>query len=200
MASFPKPVQNLIAEFQKIPGIGPKAAERYVYFLVNQDPKAVLAFAEALQQMAHGIYRCSECALISSQNPCHICANPKRDRSMICVVAQFYDQLIVEKTGTYHGLYHILGGMLNPLEGITPDKLHIKMLVERIKKSKPEEIFMAFDQDIEGEQTTLYLSNLLRPRKIKVSRLARGVPTGANLEYMDDITLANSFARREYIQ
>jgi len=199
MFKFPQPIQNLINQFVKLPGIGPKTAERLVYFLIKQNNGQMTEFAEALKQAAQNLTFCAVCHNVSEKNPCLICSNPNRDHSTICVVAESHDQAAIESTGDYQGLYHILGGTISPIEGITPDKLKIDELIARIQKEKISEIILGLNPDLPGETTILYLTNLLKSFKIKVTRLARGLPMGADLEYSDEVTLANALKNRSQV-
>ncbi len=196
MPKFPSSIQNLINEFNKLPGIGPKTSERLVFYLLKQNPEELSKFARALEGMKNTINFCGVCGNISEQNPCPICADPKRDKGIICVVSEVFDLMAIENTGEYNGLYHVLGGYLNPLEGITPEDIRIRELVERLKNNSTKEIILALNPDLEGESTVIYLGKLLKPLKIKITRLARGLPMGANLEYADEITLLNALKGR----
>lgn len=196
---FPPPIQNLIEAFSKLPGLGPKTGERLVYYLITRPKEELQQFESALRGLHESILYCEICGLISEKNPCHICSDSQRDDRILCIVAHNHDQAIIEGTSEFKGKYHILGGRLNTLEGITPDKLNVAQLLKRIQQGKVEEIILAFDQDIEGEETTLYLKKTLSPFNLRITRLARGMPVGANIEYMDEITLSNSFKNREQI-
>jgi len=195
---FPKIIQNLIDQFNKLPGIGPKTSERLVFYLLKQNKQELKEFAQALNVSAENITVCSQCFNFSETNPCEICSDKTRDKTTLCVVAQIFDLMAIENTSEYHGLYHVLGGNLNPIEGITPDELTIKQLEERIKNNGVREIILALNPDIEGESTIVYLTKILKPYKIKITRLARGLPMGSNLEYADEITILNALkGRRE---
>ena len=198
MPKFPTPIQNLIDEFNKLPGIGPKTSQRFVFYLLNQPGGEVNKLVQALTGLRDSVKFCSACQNITQNDPCEICSDSARDQKTICVVANIYDLLSIENTGEYNGLYHILGGVLNPLEGITPQELRVKELVGRIKKNKPLEIILGLNPDMEGESTVIYLTKLLAQTKIKVTRLAKGLPMGADLEYADEVTLTNALeGRRE---
>jgi len=200
MFKFPASIQNLIIQFTKLPGIGPKTAERLVYFLIKQNNGQMNDLAEALKQAANTITYCSICYNLAEKNPCFICSDPNRDKSTICVIAEAHDQAAIESIGDYNGLFHVLGGTLSPIEGITPDKLKIEELLARIQKNKIKEIILALNPDLSGETTILYLTNLLKPFKIKITRLARGLPMGADLEYSDEVTLSNALKNRNEIR
>ena len=198
MPKFPTPIQNLIDEFNKLPGIGPKTSQRFVFYLLNQPKEELEKLVQALTGLKTQIKFCSICQNITQEDPCEICSDSTRDQKIVCVVANVYDLLSIENTGEYNGLYHILGGVLNPLEGVTPQELRVKELVERIKKNKPLEIILGLNPDMEGESTVIYLTKLLAQTKIKVTRLAKGLPMGADLEYADEVTLTNALeGRRE---
>lgn len=204
MSKFPSSIQNLIDEFNKLPGIGPKTAEKLVFYLLKQSKTELSSFAQALEHVKDRITICSLCQNIAEKSPCHICQDPKRDKTTICIVAETQDMAVIESTGEYHGLYHILGGTLNTLEGITPDQLKIKELFARIPplnkggQGGVREIILALNPDLEGETTILYLTKILKPYKVRITRLARGLPMGSDLEYADEVTLSNALkGRRE---
>ncbi len=196
MPKFPEPIQNLINEFNKLPGIGPKTSERFVFYLLKQPKEEISRLAQVLENLKDKITYCSVCQNVSEKNPCIICSDQKRSKTTICVVAESHDMASIENTGEFNGLYHVLGGNLNPLENITPDKLKIKELVQRIKKDGVKEIILALNPDLEGESTTLYLTKLLKPLNTKITRLARGLPMGSDLEYADEVTLSNALKGR----
>lgn len=196
---FPNAIQNLINQFSKLPGIGPKTAERFVFYLLKRPREEVAGFISALRTINEQVIRqCPTCQNFMESNYCPICSNPRRDQTVICVVAEPQNVMIIEKTGDFNGLYHILGGVLNPSEGTTPDQLKIKELIERLKKNNIKEIILALNPDIPGESTSLFLANLLKHHQIKITRLARGLPMGSELEYADEVTLSNALrGRRE---
>jgi len=200
MIKFPKPIQNLIDQFCKLPGIGPKTAERLVFAFLKWTTTDKQEFASAFSQINGSITHCSICHNISEKDPCPICTDPTRDKSKICVVAESHDLAAIENTNEFKGLYHVLGGVLEPLHGITPDKLKTDELAAKVQKNKISEIILAFNPDMEGEATMIYLKNLLQPfKKITITRLARGMPVGADLEYTDEITLSNALKNRKEI-
>jgi len=199
MIKFPRLIQNLIDQFCKLPGIGPKTAERLVFFMLKMPKSDRENFAAALTQINGSIIHCSTCFNISEKDPCSICADKSRDKSKICVVAETHDLAAIENTGDFKGLYHVLGGVLDPLAGMTPDRLKINELLAKLQKNKISEIILAFNPDLEGEATMIYLNNLLKPFKIKITRLARGMPVGADLEYTDEITLSSALKNRKEI-
>lgn len=199
MIKFPKPIQDLIDQFCKLPGIGPKTAERLAFFMLRQPKYSLDEFSSALTKISNSVIHCSTCHNISEKDPCAICSDKTRDSSRICVLAEPHDLAAIENTREFKGLYHLLGGVLDPLNGITPDRLHINSLLARLQKNKLTEIILAFNPDIEGEATMIYLNNILKPFKVKVTRLARGMPVGADLEYTDEITLLNALKNRKEI-
>ncbi len=200
MIKFPPTIQNLIDQFAKLPGIGPKTAERLVFYLLKWSQKEKDEFAKALTDLSHSITHCSICHNISEKDPCFICSDQTRDKSKICVVAEAHDLAAIENTSEFKGVYHVLGGVLDPLHGITPQKLKTDQLLAKIQENNLTEIIMAFNPDMEGEATMTYLKNLLEPfTKIKITRLARGMPVGSDLEYTDEITLSNALKNRRDI-
>ncbi len=197
MIKFPKPIQELIDQFCKLPGIGPKTAERLVFYLLKQSMEELNDFASALTQINNSVIKCSICHNISEKDPCSICSDKNRDHHIICIVAEPHDLAAIENTGEYKGVYHVLGGVLDPLSGQTPDRLRFNDLLTKLQKNKISEIMLAFNPDMEGEATMMYLNNLLKPFKIKITRLARGMPVGADLEYTDEITLSSAIKNRK---
>lgn len=197
MIKFPKSIQNLIEQFSNLPGIGPKTAERLVFYLLKQPMSQIDKFAQALTQISSSVTHCSICQNISEKNPCSICTDQTREKTKLCVVAEAHDLAAIENTNEFKGLYHVLGGVLDPLHGITPDKLKTNELLAKIQKNNISEIILAFNPDMEGEATMIYLKNLLEAfKKIKITRLARGMPVGSDLEYTDEITLSNALKNR----
>ncbi len=193
----PKTIKNLISQFAKLPSIGPKTAERLVFHLLSRPTNELHEFSEAISGIKDNIKVCDKCFNFSEINPCAICSDPRRDTSLICVVAKPQDIIALEKARFFTGIYHILGGQINALENISPLDLKIKELMERAKNAK--EIILALNPDLEGETTTLYLTKVLKQTGTKVTRLARGLPMGADLEYADEITLENALKGREVI-
>lgn len=196
MKHLPNFIQQLISEFDKLPGIGPKTASRLVFNLLHRK-EDIKSFAQSLEEAYDHIHFCPECFDLTDEGLCTICSNQQRDHSTICIVANNQDVESVERTNEFNGVYHLLNGLLSPLEGITPDKLKVKELVARIKKNKVKEIILALDQSMEGEATTIYLSKLLKNESTIVSRLARGIPMGANIEYTDEVTLSSALQNRK---
>jgi len=197
MSKLPDPIQNAAAAFDTLPGVGPRAALRYAYWLVTQPREIIEQFARALQGLANQLRTCDICGQWSDRSPCAICTDPSRDASLICVIATSPDIRAIEETGVFKGRYHVLGGTIDPIEGRTPDTLAIGRLLSRLKSS-PEisEVILALDADIPGDVTTLFIRKQLEPLRRKVTRLARGLPTGAALEYADAYTLADALKNR----
>lgn len=193
---YPQPMTRLIHELSKLPGIGPKTAQRLAFHILTLSEDEVSKMAEALLDAKHKMGFCSVCGHLTESSPCAICQNEERDRSLLCVVEEAKDVIAMERTRVYKGLYHVLGGALSPLEGIGPEELKIKELLHRAAESHLQEIIIATDPNVEGEATALYLSKLLRPMGYKVTRLARGLPVGGDLEYADEITLGKAFEGR----
>lgn len=196
---YPKNIQNLINRLSKLPTIGPKTAERIVMHILSK-PKSILQeLSQAFLGLADGITTCIICGNFSEKNPCETCSNPKRDKSIICVVAKPQDIQAIEKTKNFNGVYHILGGTVNPLEGIKLEQLSTAPLLEKISKNRVQEIILAFNPDIEGETTILSLKRALEPYKLRITRLARGLPMGSDIEYADEVTLSDALQGRKDI-
>lgn len=193
---YPKSIQSLIDHFSKLPTVGPKTAERYVFYLLKQHPEWLQQFAQAIAEVKEKTTVCQTCLAIAESSPCSICSDQKRNHSVICLVADTRDMLAIEATKQYNGVYHILGGVINTIEGIKPEQLNIKSLLNHLKQTGAKEIILAFNPDLEGETTAMYIVKLLKPHKIKITRLAKGLPMGADLEYADEITLSNALKYR----
>lgn len=197
MLRFPEPIRNLVEYFDKLPGIGPKTAEKLVFFLLKQPKAYIQGFSAALQQLHDTLGFCRICMNFTGQELCDICRDEKRDKSTICVVSEPHDLAAIEQSGEFTGVYHVLGGTINPLDGITPDMLHIAQLMERMRKERVNELILAFNPDFEGEATVLYLKKLMQPfPAIKLTRLAQGLPMGSVVEYADEVTLAKAIKGR----
>lgn len=193
-----KPVANLIAELNKLPGIGPKSAQRLAFHLLSVSQQEARALAEAIIEAKEKVRHCSVCGDLTEQDPCAICRNESRDSSIICVVEHPRDVIALEKTREFRGLYHVLHGVISPMDGIGPEQLRIKDLLERIKNSQVQEVVIATNPNVEGEATAMYLAKLLAPLGIRVTRIAHGLPVGGELEYADELTLTRAFlGRRE---
>jgi recombination protein RecR len=189
-------VEQLAEQFAQLPGIGRKTAHRLALYVVKMSKEDVEALARALVGVKEKVRYCSICSNITEGDPCLICSNTKRDRSVICVVEQPTDVLALEKTNEFKGLYHVLGGALSPLDGIGPEDLRIRELLQRLSGSGVEEVILALNPNVEGEATTLYLSKLLKPLATKITRIARGLPVGTDLEYADEATLSRALEGR----
>lgn len=191
-----KLIENAVREIAKLPGIGKKTALRLVLHLLKQDLKATQDLSQALTRLREDIKYCQQCYYIADEDLCQICANTQRDQSLICVVESSQDVMAIENTHQYRGLYHILGGVISPMEGISPSDLNIPPLMERVKNPEVKEIIFALSPTMEGDTTTFYLSKKLRPEVERISTIARGVPIGSELEYTDEITLGRSITTR----
>ncbi|MFH1781355.1 MAG: recombination mediator RecR [Patescibacteria group bacterium] len=199
MFQLPDTIQNLIHEFNKLPGIGHKTSEKFVYFLLNQPQEEIDKFTRALDDLKKEITICEKCFNFSSQSPCDICGSSSRDKGIVCIVSESADLQALEKTNEFKGIYHVLGGTINQIEGVGPENLKITELIERVKNDGISEIILALDPDMAGETTSLYLVKQLRPLEIKITRLARGLPSGADLEYADEMTLTDALKERREI-
>jgi len=189
-------IEQLAEQFAQLPGIGRKTAHRLALYILKMSRDEVVTMAKALVNVKDKVRYCTICSNITETDPCAICSNAKRERSFICVVEEPHDVLAIEKTNEFKGLYHVLGGALSPLDGIGPEELKIKELLQRISSSTIEEIILALNPNVEGETTTLYLSRLLKPLGIKITRIARGLPVGSDLEFADEATLSRAFEGR----
>jgi len=199
MLSSSQSLENLIRELSKLPGIGRKTAQRLAFWILKQDKNEVAELAESIRQAREKVRPCSICFNITESDPCQICNSDRRDRSLICVVEEANELLALEKTGEYRGLYHVLGGALSPLDGIGPDQLHARELIARLKDETVKEVIIATNPNVEGEATAAFLSKLIKPLGIRVTRIARGLPVGSDLEYADNTTLTQAITnRREY--
>ena len=193
------PLTELIAQFERLPGIGRKTAQRLAYSILEQPPERAEKFAEALVNARRKIHFCKVCQALTDMDTCAICADTERDHSVICVVAEPKDVMAFERTREYNGTYHVLHGVISPLDGIGPEQLRIKELMARLSDSGVTEIIMATNPTVEGEATASYLSRLIKPLGIKVTRLAYGIPVGGDLEYADEYTLARAIEGRNEI-
>lgn len=198
MPDFAPPIARLIDELKHLPGIGQKTAQRLAFFILRARPEDALALADAIRDAKLKIRECSVCNNITDADPCLFCTSATRSRQTICVVEEPVNILAVEKTRQFSGLYHVLGGSLAPLQGIGPDQLKIKNLIERLKAGGVEEIIIATNPTAEGEATAVYLSKLIKPLGIRVTRIGMGIPVGSDLEYADEITMLKAMeGRRE---
>ncbi len=193
------PVARLIEALHKLPGIGPKSAQRLTYYLLPAPEAEARALAQAVVELKEKIILCSTCQNVTEVDPCGICAAPQRDQSTICVVEEPLDILAVERTHGYRGRYHVLHGVISPVDGVGPEDLKINELVARLRTGSVQEVIMATNPNLEGEATAMYVSRLLSPLDVRVTRLARGLPMGADLEYADDLTLARALENRQEV-
>jgi recombination protein RecR len=189
-------IERAIEQLSRLPGIGRKSAQRLVFYLLKIPEEQVSELAQSLTELKQKVRYCSVCFNLTEEDPCPICRDPARDRSTICVVEQPNDVLALEKTGQYRGLYHVLGGSLSPLDGIGPENLRVRELVQRLQGGGVREVIVATNPNAEGEATAIYLAQLIKPLGIKLSRIARGIPVGSDLEYADEITLARALEGR----
>jgi recombination protein RecR len=196
---YPAPVARLIDELRKLPGIGPKSAQRVAFHLMRGSREDATRLSEAIGTLLDGIRTCSRCHAITDQEVCATCSDPARSAKVLCVVEEPHDLLAVEKTRDYRGRYHVLHGALSPLQGIGPDELRIHGLLERVREGGVEEVILATSPTVEGEATAVYLARLLKPLEVRVTRIAMGVPVGSDLEWADEVTMAKALeGRREY--
>ena len=191
-----KLIADAVAEFQKLPGIGEKTALRLVLHLLRQDRQKVNHFGEAVTRMRSEVKFCTNCNNVSDHETCDICSNPMRDHSLVCIVESIREVIAIENTNIYRGTYHVLGGVISPIDGVGPDQLNISMLIERVQKGGVKEVIMALSPTIEGDTTIFYLSKKLKEFNVQISSIARGVSFGGELEYTDDLTLGRSIATR----
>lgn len=194
-------IDDLTTELARLPGIGRKTALRLTYFLLKRPPEEIKRVARVLETVAERVHACTTCGNLTEEDPCAWCSNPRRDRTLVCVVEEASDIGAIERSGEYRGLYHVLGGRLSPLEGVGPDELNIKSLLLRLAEPNGgvdhvKEVIVATNPSVEGEATALYLQRLIAPLGISVSRLARGLPVGGDLEYADGVTIAQALAGR----
>lgn len=195
---YPEPISKLIDSFMKLPGIGPKTAVRLAFFVLSMKEDVVLDFAKALVNAKRNLFYCSVCGHITDKDPCYICEDTRRDRSIVCVVQDPKDVIAMEKMKEYNGLYHVLHGAISPMDGVGPEDINIPDLLKRLQNEEITEVILATNPNIEGEATAMYISRLLKPTGIKVSRIAHGLPVGGDLEYADEVTLSRALeGRRE---
>ncbi|PYM98277.1 MAG: recombination protein RecR [Candidatus Rokuibacteriota bacterium] len=199
MTYYPEPVARLIEALQRLPGIGPKSAQRMTFFLLKRPIEEVRELSESLVAVKEQIVSCGTCFNVTEQDPCRICADPARDRRLLCIVEEPNDLLAMERTGEYRGHYHVLQGALSPLDGIGPEDLKVRELLARLEANAVAEVILATNPNVEGEATALYLAKLLRPLGPRVTRIARGLPVGGDLEYADQVTLSKALEGRREI-
>ena len=193
---YPEPISKLIDSFMKLPGIGPKTAQRLAFHTLDMKEDDVVKFAKALVDVKRELTYCSVCGHITENDPCYRCEDKQRDRSVICVVEDDKDVIAMEKMREYKGLYHVLHGSISPMDGIGPEDINIPALVERLKNDEVKELILAMNPNLEGESTAMYISRLVKPIGIKVTRLAQGLSVGGDLEYADEVTLSKAIAGR----
>lgn len=199
MSVYTKSMQDLIEHFKKMPGIGAKTAERFAFYVLKSPKDEMEKFSSAIKKVKESVKFCKICGNLSEAEICDICLNPRRDKTIVCVVEEPKDLILIEKSGHYKGSYHVLFGSISPLDGIGPDDLRIKELLKRVKEDKVKEVILATDSDAEGETTALYLSKELKPFKIKISRIAYGIPVGENFDYIDQATLIRALEGRRSV-
>jgi recombination protein RecR len=192
-------IQELIDELGRLPGVGPKSAQRIAFYLLQTDDDQAKKLAEVLTEVKERVRFCEKCGNVAEQELCNICRDPRRSKASICVVEESKDVQAIERTREFKGLYHVLGGAISPIEGIGPDNLRIKELVARLSDSEIKEVIIATDPNLEGEATATYLTRMLSPMGITISRLASGLPVGGDLEYADEITLGRAFEGRRTV-
>ena len=197
--STPEPIQRLIEAFHRLPGIGPKSAQRLAYHVLGSSEQEAAQLADSLMEVKRRIRMCSVCVNITESDPCRYCNDIRRDRTLVCVVEQPLDVLAIERSGGFRGQYHVLHGVLNPMDGVGPEDIHVRELVVRLQAGEIQEVIMATNPSLEGEATAMYIQRLVGPAGVKVTRLARGLPSGADLEYTDDVTLARALEGRREI-
>ncbi|MCI2862887.1 recombination mediator RecR [Staphylococcus hominis] len=193
---YPEPISKLIDSFMKLPGIGSKTAQRLAFYTLDMKEDDVVKFAKALVDVKRELTYCSICGHITEKDPCYICEDKQRDRSIICVVEDDKDVIAMEKMREYKGLYHVLHGSISPMDGIGPEDINIPTLIDRLKDEEVKELILAMNPNLEGESTAMYISRLVKPIGIKVTRLAQGLSVGGDLEYADEVTLSKAIAGR----
>ena len=197
---YPKSIASLIEHFQRFPSVGPKSAQRMAFYLLRMPKSEVEKFAQSMLDAKENTKTCEICFNLSATSPCEICTSSQRDKSTICVVAETKDLIAIEKTNEYTGLYHVLQGLISPMDGIGADDIRIKELLTRLTDENVREVILALSPSVEGEATSLYLNKLIKPFGVKISRIAFGLPVGADLEYADEITIAKAIEGRREIE
>ena len=196
MPIIPESLDNLIHELSRLPGIGVRSARRIAFYLLHKPKEDSYILADSIRKMVDNLRFCSICHSLSEKDPCDICSNQSRDRSLICVIEEISDLLAIESTNSFRGLYHVLGGVIDPLSGVGPEELSVQALLERLKSGEVKEIIVATNPTTEGDTTAMYLARLVRPLGVKISRIARGLPVGGDLEFTDKSTLARAIENR----
>ncbi|MBQ4381362.1 MAG: recombination protein RecR [Oscillospiraceae bacterium] len=199
MSFFPAPLENLVEKFASLPGIGTKSAQRLAFHILSLTDEEALDFAEAVAQAKKSVHCCRICQNLTDKDVCSVCASPSREKGTVCVVADPKDVAAMERAGEYNGVYHVLHGVISPLSHVGPDDIRIRELMDRVAAGGVEEVIMATNPDTEGETTAKYISRLLRPFGVRVTRLAYGIPVGASLEFADDATLMRALQGRQEI-
>ena len=192
-------LRRLLDELGRLPGIGPKSAQRIAYHLLEADAEEARRLAEAILDVTRQVHFCPSCCNYATRETCDVCDDATRDRATICVVSEPRDVSAIERTGTYHGLYHVLGGVISPMDKVGPEQLHVKELLSRLASGEVSEVILATNPDVEGETTATYLSRIIKPLGVRVSRLASGLPVGGDLEYADEITLGRAIEARRAV-
>lgn len=200
MASLPKPIEALVAELNRLPGIGPRSAERLALHLIQADSIVSSRLAEVLVSARKQIVECNDCGGLAEKSPCAICSNPSRDEQLICVVERAVDILNVEKSGSFRGKYHVLGGKVSPMNGIGPEELRFNELEKRLISGEVKEVIIALGTDVEGDATSHYLAKRLSKQNVEVSRIAHGLPAGSGLEFADELTLSHALEGRRELE
>ncbi|WP_271398270.1 recombination mediator RecR [Salinicoccus roseus] len=193
---YPEPISKLIDSFMKLPGIGPKTAQRLAFYVLNMKEDDVVNFSRSLMEVKRDLQFCSVCGHITDIDPCYICQDKNRDRSIVCVVQDTKDVIAMEKMREYRGMYHVLHGAISPMDGIGPEDINVATLIERLKDDQIKEIILATNPNIEGESTAMYISRLVKPIGVRITRLAHGLPVGGDLEYADEVTLSKAIEYR----
>lgn len=196
MRNYSKPLNNLINQLSKLPGIGGKTAQRLAFFILSMDEKDAVAIADAIIEGKRAMKYCSVCGNLTDKDPCGICTDRERDQKLVCVVESPKDVAAMERIREYKGLYHVLHGVISPMEGIGPEDINLKSLITRLRESDIEEVILATNPNIEGEATAMYIARLIKPSGIKATRIAHGIPVGGDLEYTDEVTLSKAIEGR----
>lgn len=197
--ALPKPVQRLVAQLTKLPGVGEKTATRYVLFWLRRQPEAMMELAQCLEEVSRTVRVCSDCGFLATEERCEICADEGRDKTTICVVETAADVIAVERAGEYRGLYHVLGGVISALRGVSPEQLPIDRLVERVRSGQVKEVILATGASAEGETTALYIAKVLAPCGVRITRPATGIPMGSSIEFLDALTLTRALRGRKEV-
>ena len=199
MLKLPPSLSRLINELSKLPGIGPKSAQRLAFYLLKKDNVEIMTLSESVKDIRKDINFCDECHNMAEQNPCSVCADSSRNHQLICVVEEPLDALALDRTGSFKGVFHVLGGVLSPIDGVGAEQLQIASLIDRVSKLNVQEIIVATNPTLEGETTAMHIAKLLKDSPVKITRIARGLPMGGDLEYADEVTLSRALeGRREF--